>query len=816
MLKSRAYLFMVCMICWSANTRGAELRVPLDYPTIGAAFAAAASGDTIVVFAGLYRENLDWAGRDLTVRARSGPEQTILQGVTGNVVNMASGEISGFTITGGFLGSQGSAIEVSGSARIIDNVIEGNIGDRPGLRSSFGTPIIQGNVFRNNTCNSVFGLLDFQSSSEPRVINNLFVDNSCTVIDLALSSEYHPAVMNNTFVGNERAVFIDNSFGSEHYYRNNIIVANLVGLEVDDDAVPPIWENNLVWNNGTGYVGIPDQTGTGGNVAVDPLFFDIAGGDVHLMVGSPAIDSGTNALAPLNDFDGGVRPADGNGDGSRITDIGADEYGTGFGPYPPATTVHVDSSNTRVTGDGSRTRPFRTIQEAVAAAYSGDQVGVAAGVYTGTVTMRNDIDVVGSGAPTTTLNAQRSGPNVICAAAVLEGFTLARGGDPAAVDCANGASMTIADNVVSENLARSILLSRGANAVIVNNDLSANPDFTDLCPCDAIVATDSSPWIQGNRIHAADPAGNISAIDLEYQNGFIAPSFVIRDNFLEGRIFINSVPVDADDDEVIANNVVLSEFSDGLNIASGDVGAIVNNTIVGYGGIFLQGGSVANVVNNNVVATLGIEDCSDPGTVIQFNNIFQSELSRGCVPVPIGENGNISVDPLFVDVGQRDFHLAASSLLIDAGSSLFPGLPDSDYDGLPRAVGSGVDIGAFEYQLVDFDGDGVFDLHDNCSNVGNPDQRDSNGDLFGNICDPDLDDDGIVNTIDLVTFRRAAGSRPGLPNWNPHADFNGDGIVNGRDLRVLRSYWLAAPGPSGLQPVLSEVRGSRSGGGTGW
>jgi len=50
---------------------------------------------------------------------------------------------------------------------------------------------------------------------------------------------------------------------------------------------------------------------------------------------------------------------------------------------------------------------------------------------------------------------------------------------------------------------------------------------------------------------------------------------------------------------------------------------------------------------------------------------------------------------------------------------------------------------------ADTDDDGVPDNADNCTLVGNADQRDTNGDGFGNLCDPDLDNDGNVNFIDL-------------------------------------------------------------------
>ena len=60
--------------------------------------------------------------------------------------------------------------------------------------------------------------------------------------------------------------------------------------------------------------------------------------------------------------------------------------------------------------------------------------------------------------------------------------------------------------------------------------------------------------------------------------------------------------------------------------------------------------------------------------------------------------GNLDVDPLFVDAGNRDFHLQAASPLIDTGNnSLVPASVTLDLDGNPRIMGGDVDLGPFEF-----------------------------------------------------------------------------------------------------------------------
>jgi hypothetical protein len=92
----------------------------------------------------------------------------------------------------------------------------------------------------------------------------------------------------------------------------------------------------------------------------------------------------------------------------------------------------------------------------------------------------------------------------------------------------------------------------------------------------------------------------------------------------------------------------------------------------------------------------------------------------------------------------------------------------------------------------DSDGDGVPDDADNCTEVANADQRDTNGDGFGNICDADLDDNCLVAGNDWLIMRDALGMN------DPHADLNGDGIVARQDVLILFTSRFQPPGPSGI------------------
>ena len=113
---------------------------------------------------------------------------------------------------------------------------------------------------------------------------------------------------------------------------------------------------------------------------------------------------------------------------------------------------------------------------------------------------------------------------------------------------------------------------------------------------------------------------------------------------------------------------------------------------------------------------------------------------------------------------------------------------------------AGADVTASDTALVGpfsdaGDGDGVADLFDNCVNDPNSDQRDTNGDGFGNLCDADFNGNGVVDPFDFSLLKSRFG-QPGFPDQ----DLNGNGIVDPFDFSKLKSNFGQAPGPSGLVP----------------
>ncbi|MGI9343899.1 MAG: hypothetical protein ACR2QV_13755, partial [Gammaproteobacteria bacterium] len=110
---------------------------------------------------------------------------------------------------------------------------------------------------------------------------------------------------------------------------------------------------------------------------------------------------------------------------------------------------------------------------------------------------------------------------------------------------------------------------------------------------------------------------------------------------------------------------------------------------------------------------------------------------------------------------------------------------------------STTDVVASDSALVgvftgDSDGDGVANLFDNCINDPNSNQRDTNGDGFGNLCDADFNGNGVVDPFDFSLLKSRFG-QTGFPDQ----DLNGNGLVDPFDFSKLKSNFGQAPGPSG-------------------
>jgi hypothetical protein len=193
--------------------------------------------------------------------------------------------------------------------------------------------------------------------------NNTAVGNGGGLI-LAYSDS---AATNNTIAGNSASgdgggLYLDHSSLT---IANTIVAFNSSGLHAHD-GTPTLLHNCVYANDGYDYSGIPDPTGTDGNVPLDPFFVqnpdpgpdgswgtdDDDHGDLRLRPGSPCIDAGTNGALPPDSADLNTNgdtierlPHDLDGN-PRIAwctvDIGAYEYQGPFGDFNDDCHVDLD------------------------------------------------------------------------------------------------------------------------------------------------------------------------------------------------------------------------------------------------------------------------------------------------------------------------------------------------------------------------------------------------------------------------------------------------------------------------------------------
>lgn len=195
-------------------------------------------------------------------------------------------------------------------------------------------------------------------------------------------------------------------------------------------------------------------------------------------------------------------------------------------------------------------------------------------------------------------------------------------------------------------------------------------------------------------------------------------------------------------------------------------------------------------------ATCSLGDITATGyncTGSEMGHLFYVELS-GTAGSPIGGSGDRDL-ALFQNIGTGYYW----------SSDYTPSVPTTDawefsfFAGHQVGVAKTIDNYVWPVRSgdIDADNDGIPTATDNCTLVANATQLDSDGDGYGNICDPDFNNDGAVNINDYNRLKARLGI---TPVTDLVTDLDGNGAVNINDLNRLKSYLGQPPGPSGLHP----------------
>ena len=405
-------------------------------------------------------------------------------------------------------------------------------------------------------------------------------------------------------------------------------------------------------------------------------------------------------------------------------------------PGPYDTTVSDPLAN------GSAEHPFDGIPKAINAAQNGMIIGVADGLYI----PPNGINFNGKAVVLRSLNGpahctillKSTGVQFVSGekgTTVLEGFTI--------TGCSYDA---ISINKSSPQILRCIIARNGGYGVAVNN---------------------GAPLIQGCTL-----LDNWDGI-----NG-IAMTGVIRDCEIRNSqycgISLNSQSNVLIENCLIAENGTLKNTNWPGVFASGSTAILKHSTIAmqiyqagsptGIGdGIKLSGGAVQ--VENSIVWGCTRSIYLQSGAV----TVGYSDIQGG-----YAGTGNLDADPQFVRMGRYDasetpnswvpgdYHLTQGSPCINAGLNGTTGAAGEDIDGQPRIAYGRTDMGADEFMLTDFDGDGATNLSD----------------------------------FSVFAGQWLRGGC-GVCDWT---DYSGDETVGIEDLMIFLGQWLAEPAEE-FQPV---------------
>jgi len=444
----------------------------LVFGTIQEQIDAAVEGEIVLIYPGTYVENINFNGKNITVRSTYGPEVTIIDGnASGSTVTFNSGETSavlnGFTIINGsgtlnddghYVGG-GIACRFNSTPTLMNLIIENNnaTGDSAtggGIMCSFGSDaLIQDVIIRNNEADYAGGFIAYEAS--PTLQRVEIYGNHGRITGGGLTFWASASLVDEVVVYNNTASYMAGGIWVHDLAKpvlnqvtvtgnvcNYPVVENLYGggLGISDGSEPTLI-NSILWDNypneiefypsmAASQIGIYssdieggesgiETNGNGtvtwgiGNIDQDPEFRGVIDGNLMLADDSPCIDAGTPQLLVGGDTLIDMTPPDYWG---ANPDMGAREL------QRPVMTLEVPGA-------------FSSIQVAIEYAIDGDSIVVAAGTYYENLNyLGKDIVIVSESGPELTIidgSLEEDAVVLIVSGesrdAVLDGFTIQNG-----------------------------------------------------------------------------------------------------------------------------------------------------------------------------------------------------------------------------------------------------------------------------------------------------------------------------------------------------------------------------------------------------
>ncbi|MEW6747161.1 MAG: right-handed parallel beta-helix repeat-containing protein [Planctomycetota bacterium] len=221
------------------------------------AIQAAFNGDTVLVLAGTYFEQVDFLGKEISLKGRDGAEVTIIDsGGLSPAVRMETAPglqplVEGFTITGVEYPNPGPGLYCNGSGTVRGNILKGN---SDGGLSAGGATLIEGNLITGNGSN--WGTGGMSCSGQVVVRRNRIVNNGSGFGNGGLSCWGSAVIKENViaFNGLYDGMAAGISCGDSVTISGNLIYANdtngegIVGGILCNSGTPVIVANIIMWN----------------------------------------------------------------------------------------------------------------------------------------------------------------------------------------------------------------------------------------------------------------------------------------------------------------------------------------------------------------------------------------------------------------------------------------------------------------------------------------------------------------------------------------------------------------------------------------
>ncbi|OAQ39187.1 hypothetical protein A5893_11005 [Pedobacter psychrophilus] len=630
-------------------------------------------------------------------------------------------------------------------------------------------------TFRGNTIDGTGGPIIIQGFGSTAIINTNFTN---CLFDSNSSTDGPGVVLFNASGGaTVNSKFINNTF----YKNKGVAAAGVINnRNLDNSTMSTAVSNSIFYQNnldnngvsmgseinateGTATIGVSYSmtqqnsafsTGTGIINNQNPKFVDAANGDFRLLVGSPAINSGTATGAPSTDITGKPRPQ-----GSGI-DMGAYEGAV--------TRYYVKSTGSDVAIGTTWATAYKTVQKALDVAIASDEIWVASGTYVptkniagtavtnaadNTFYITKNIKLYGGFAGTETNISQRiAGSNIttlsgdmnadddysnnayhvmvissttsngaILNTCVIDGLTITKGNAfGGALFNLGGGLLVIADgnNETSPQISNCIFQSNRAQiagAVEVRN-------YSSLCN----LAFNACSFINNSSNTSA------GAVEFYYSSGatgsqvineclFKSNSCLTFGGAIRLECYSTSNKSLTITNSIFDKNTSTNGFGGALSIenyqASLDLKlkncTLNENSCNAFGGaIYLDNRedimtSAKGTFNSSIVNCIfwgskqrgntdetgsDIDNGSrvDPSANLSVTYSITQQNSTYATGTGIINNQ----DPKFVNAANGDLRLLSGSPAIDAGTAT--GAPSTDINGISRPQGSGIDMGAYE------------------------------------------------------------------------------------------------------------------------